>query len=117
MNDNDAVQESGEVRLPTTVEEFQRARRDAYATGAYQWAPPHVTTSDVVRATRELYPIRRKVPRVLTDTLGVEWRWTGSVMQANTDEGWHAATGYTFSPERCRIWHDLTSNPFAEVSE
>lgn len=55
---------SDEIKLPTTVEEFQRARREAFRAGVNHADNWHRNPDkDDPTAERLLYPIRKKVPR------------------------------------------------------
>lgn len=97
-------------RLPETVEEFQKARREAYVAGAMYYASGY--TGSVEAQSRKRYPIRKKVPRVVEDEHGVAWRIADGILQARHNVGLsQQAVAYEPTLERLRLWGDLAANP------
>lgn len=121
--DNDASRVGAEpVRLPETVEEFQKRQRDAFFDGAawmYErnervgW--PNVA---VERAAREYAPIRKKVPREVAFPNGK----TVTARYAGHDEVEFFASGKAHSvhvlcASDLDVIRDLLANPYEEVEE
>lgn len=113
------------VRLPETVEEFQRALREAFHKGAW-WglSPSAVPRADTIIAeARELYPIRKKAQRTLVSPDGSEWRCVGHsegprfyVLVPGSNRS-IPATGWTPTPDLVKLWSDLLARPYEEVEE
>lgn len=107
---------SDDVKLPTTVEEYQRARRDAFLRGMQQF----YTSPGGVEQAKRAYPIRRKVPRVVAAPDGIHRRYTvredeeglSVVMSQDGEE-----VEKWFTAAEVRIMADLTTRPYEEVEE
>lgn len=118
-------QPSEDVKLPTTVEEYQQERRDAWVKGVrYGLSVASKDNMEDPRATaKRCYPIRRKVQRFLVDADGAEWRCVehieGPRLYVALPGSNHSvpATGWTPTPALVKLWSDLLARPYTEVEE
>lgn len=107
-----------------TEEEVLRRERAAFTVGT-KWGEDcaldgqYVMGAQVIEGeARRRYPIRKKVPRVVRDTVGgvVEWKTEHGRFYARCDGGeWEASNGYDITADRVLVWADLVANPFDEV--
>ena len=109
-----------DVKLPTTVEEFQQARRDAYVQGAIEQirAPKgEVVGYEARQRAKRHYPIRRCVPRVIRLSDGTEVKVIGDIVWSRRPDYAQWKKNAVAQPENIRALADLLANPFDEVDE
>lgn len=112
-----------EIKVPATVEEFQKALREAFAKGAW-WglSPSGSPGADTLAEARKRYPIRKKVPRVVTVP-----RLAGGEREVKVVDGefwvrqpgdWKWVRQYAVITDgTVRTLYDLLENPFTYEEE
>lgn len=106
----DTTQDGEDRRLPATWEEFQRARREAFAAGGSYYASGW--TGSIAEEARRRYPITKRVPRVVSDGR-CEWRMVDGELEYRLSNLVWQRCGY--NAERVRLFADLLANPTEEV--
>lgn len=107
-----------------TEEQLRRQQRAAYFAGAHFGGVTFTrdTVERIEDQARHLYPIRKKVPRVVVDTEGRSWRIgeNGSAQVRGALGAWVSTIGgmnFVLTAERLRLLADLLANPFDIVEE
>jgi hypothetical protein len=100
-----------------TEEEVRRREREAFCQGAMWRVDRRNDACPASLEARRRFPITKRVPRVLADEDGTEWRITENGLEWRNPKiapsyPW-SAIGY--SAERLRVWEDLRQSPTVEV--
>ncbi|HET7321678.1 MAG TPA: hypothetical protein VFI96_04215 [Longimicrobiaceae bacterium] len=114
--------EHDEIRLPETVEEYQRALRKAFEAGAFFNAHASFRQEVVDSEVRHRYPIRVRKPRVVKVP-----RLPGGEREVKVEDGefWIRNPGNeewtrqyaVITADTIHTLADLLANPYEEVDE
>jgi hypothetical protein len=112
-------QPASEPALPATVEEYQRARRDAFYCGAWWQAgqdDAELVVRDHVEAeARHQYPARKQVPRTVSLAGGVLVRWDEGHLRFLNPRNGDPYPLTCIGSASLDALRDLLDNPYEEV--